>query len=100
MDRLKAILKASLEDYAGEALNGYFYLTADKTETLFAIISLAKISDERIVNAGIIVHIEENLIIIEKDISNKPLVEALVQNGVPREQIILAYAGEAVPTPG
>jgi hypothetical protein len=28
---------------------------------------------------------------------NKPLVDALVDAGVPRAQIILAYAGEAVP---
>lgn len=28
---------------------------------------------------------------------NKPLVEALVQAGIPREKIVLAYAGEPVP---
>jgi hypothetical protein len=38
-------------------------------------------------------------IIIERDINNKPLVDALVQNGIPREQIILAYAGEPVEEP-
>lgn len=29
--------------------------------------------------------------------NNKPLVDALMQAGIPRAQIILGYAGEAVP---
>jgi hypothetical protein len=49
------------------------------------------------VNTGLIVHCIDNLIIVDRDINNKPLVDALVQAGVPRSQIILAYAGEPVP---
>ena len=37
------------------------------------------------------------MIIIDRDINNKPLIDALVQAGVPRTQIILAYMGEPVP---
>jgi hypothetical protein len=29
--------------------------------------------------------------------NNKPLIDALVQAGIPRAQIILAYAGENAP---
>ncbi len=35
-------------------------------------------------------------IIIERDVNDKPLVDALVQAGVPRHSIVLAYAGESV----
>ncbi len=39
-------------------------------------------------------------IIIEVNNTDKPLVDALMHNaGIPREQIILAYAGEKVPKP-
>ena len=100
MDRLKEILLQELEQYAGEALNGYLYLTKDDTETVFAVVSIARIREKRVVEAGVVVKLEANLIIIERDISNKPLVDALVQNGIPREQIILAYAGEAIPEAG
>lgn len=31
------------------------------------------------------------------DMNNQPPVDALVQAGLPRERIILAYAGEPVP---
>jgi hypothetical protein len=34
-------------------------------------------------------------IIIERDVNDKPLVDALVEAGVPHGQIVLAYAGES-----
>ncbi len=63
----------------------------------FVVTSVGIIHGERIVNTGLIVHCIDNLIIVDRDINNKPLVDALVQAGVPRSQIILAYAGEPVP---
>jgi hypothetical protein len=35
-------------------------------------------------------------VIIEVDRNDKPLVDVLLQTGVNRENIVLAYAGEAV----
>ncbi|MEM6283523.1 MAG: element excision factor XisI family protein [Chloroflexota bacterium] len=39
-------------------------------------------------------------VIIEHDSTDKPLYEALMQSGIPREQIALAYAGETIPDEG
>ncbi len=36
-------------------------------------------------------------VVIEQDITDKPLVEELVRAGVPRGQIVLTYAGEPPP---
>jgi hypothetical protein len=44
----------------------------------------------------LIVRLEGDTIIIERDINDKALVGALVQAGIPREQIVLAYAGETL----
>ncbi len=33
-------------------------------------------------------------IVIERDVNDKPLVEALLAANIPRQQIVLAYAGE------
>jgi hypothetical protein len=41
-----------------------------------------------------VVRIIDNHIIIDHDANNKSLVDALEQAGIPREQIVLAYAGE------
>jgi hypothetical protein len=45
--------------------------------------------------SALFARIIDETIIIESDNTNKPLVDALMDAGVPRTQIILAYAGEA-----
>ena len=83
--------------YAGQALNGYSYLTRNDDQRVFAVVSVGEVRDKRIADAALIVRLIDEKIIIELDINDKPLVDALVQAGVPREQIFLAYAGEPVP---
>jgi hypothetical protein len=96
MDRLKEVLCDTLLGYAGKGLNDYSYLTVDDQQQVFAVIDFGWYKDERIADAGLIVRLENDHIIIERDINDKVLVDALVQAGIPRQQIILAYAGEAL----
>ena len=97
MDRLTAILKETMTGYTGKALNGYSYLTSSEDQSLFTVVSVGYLPDKRFVDTGLIARIVDNVIIIEHDGNNKMLVDALVQQGVPRAQIVLAYAGEPVP---
>ena len=96
MAELKQTLREIMQDYAGEALNGHLYLTSNDDEGLFTIMSIANVRGETVIETGIVALIQYETIIIERDISNKPLVDALLQAGVPCEQIVLAYAGETV----
>jgi XisI protein len=50
-------------------------------------------------DAGIVVlaRIADNHIIIDEDTTDRPLVHELVRAGIPRDQIILTYAGEKIP---
>lgn len=98
MARLMHVLKETMQPYAGKALNGYLYLTMNEDETVYMITSIAKINDETVIETGIVARVENDMIVIERDISNKPLLDALIQAGVSRETIVLAYAGEKVPT--
>lgn len=41
----------------------------------------------------------QDKIVIEEDMTDKKLVDALLQQGVPREQIVLGYNNEKTPTP-
>lgn len=93
---LKERLKHSLEAYAGEGLNSIAYLMSNEADNAFAVVAIASIRGKPEVSTGIVARIDSNVVIIERDMNDKPLVDALVQNGVPREQIILAYAGEKV----
>lgn len=96
MDRLIDVLRTVLEGYTGEALNGYSYLTESKDGTAFTVVSIGYVPDKRIVDAGLIVRVADGRVIVERDVNDKPLVDALVQAGISRDQIVLAYAGEPV----
>ncbi len=99
MDRLIDTLRMVLDGYTGEALNGYSYLTESKDGAAFTVISVGYLPDKRIVDAGLIVRVIGDRIIIERDVNDKPLVDALLQATVPRQQIVLAYAGEPFQEP-
>jgi hypothetical protein len=97
MDRLRENLIAVLEGYTGQAFNGYSYLTSSADQRHFVVTSVGTVQGKRIVNTGLVVQLSDDTIIIDRDINNKPLVDALIEVGIPRSQIVLAYAGEPVP---
>ena len=86
-----------MSEYTGEALNGYSYLTSSEDQQLFTVVSVGHVPGKRIVETGLIARVIGGQVVIERDVNDKPLVDALVQNGLHREQIVLAYAGEVVP---
>jgi hypothetical protein len=95
MDTLKSVLLTVLQGYAGKGLNGSSYLTTSEDGTVFAIVSVAQVRDKHVVDAGLVVRLVNEQIIIETDVNDKPLVDALVQAGVARSQIVLAYTVRA-----
>jgi hypothetical protein len=97
MEPLKSMVRTVLQEYAGEAANGYVALTVNPDETLFTLTAIGTAKGQRFVNTAVVVSIESNLIIIERDQTDKAVVDALLQAGVAREQIICAYAGEVPP---
>ncbi|MHB8626077.1 MAG: hypothetical protein ACYDBJ_25340 [Aggregatilineales bacterium] len=57
---------------------------------VFTVVGIAKVRGERLIETGLMARSEGPTIVIEYDQNNKPLVDALVQAGVPRKQIILS----------
>jgi hypothetical protein len=95
MDTLSDTLQSVMEGYAGRALNGYSYLLISPDRQVFAILSVGHVRDREIVDTGLLVRLQDNRILIERDMNDKPLVDALVAARVPRRQIVLKYAGES-----
>ena len=97
MGGLKEILMPILKSYTGEALNGFSILTQDIDGNWFSIIATGYRKEKHFTFTVLIVRIMGELVIIEEDRNSDPVYEELIEAGIPREQIILAYAGEAVP---
>ena len=97
MDTLKATFDATITGYTGEGLNGRAYLVHDPVLEIYTVFSVGYRQQRRVTDANLIVRLMDNKVVIERDMNDKPLADALIQAGIPRTQIILAYAGEPVP---
>jgi hypothetical protein len=74
------------------------YYVEDPAQQLYMVVEVPH-HDHPEHDAAIIVmaRIVENTVIIDTDITDKPLYKELLRCGVPRSQIILRYAGETAP---
>jgi len=101
MDRvadLTTLIQHTIEESAGGTwIGAQPYVVIDLTRHIYAVLAIpnyAHISEAGIVEMASIVG---DKIIINIDISDRPLYERLMQQGIPREKIILTYAGESLP---
>jgi hypothetical protein len=103
MDRvneLTAIVRREVADYANaRGWKAKIYSVEDEKRHIYTVIDVPDKDHPLVSKAGVIVmaHIENDKVIIDEDITDRPLYEALEEAGIPREQIILAYAGEKLP---
>lgn len=97
MDQLKEIVRRVIEGYAGKAYNGYLYLTISPAGDVFTVVGVGVIDGQRFVNTSLVVRIVNDLVIVERDQNDKIALDALLEAGIQRDKIILAYAGEPVP---
>jgi hypothetical protein len=96
VDTLKNMVYEVIRGYTAPALNGKTFLTTNETQDVFAVLFVGTFLNEHIADAGLIVRIEDDVVIVEQDLNNKPFVDAIVQAGIPRDKIVLAYAGETL----
>lgn len=94
---IKQVLETTLEGYTGEGWNARAYLSHDVLRNIYTVLSVGLIDGRRVTDANLIVRLVGKMIIIERDMNSDILIDALTQAGVPRSQIIAAYAGEALP---
>jgi len=97
MGPLKEIVQRVVADYAGEGLNGVSYLTKSEDGSVLTVTDFARIRGEHVSGISLVVRVVDDFVIVERDQNDKIVLDALIQAGVPREQIILAYMGEPVP---
>jgi vancomycin permeability regulator SanA len=88
-----------VEAYATEVLLGKSYPVSDHARQYYTVVDIPDYPAPPHFSVGISVmaRVVGDKVIIDADMTDRPLWEALVQAGIPREQIILAYAGEQAP---
>ena len=97
MDTLKDTVRHVVEGYAGKAHNGHLYLTVSPTDDVFTVVGVGVVNGQRFVTTSLVVRTVDDLVIVERDQNDKIVLDALIQAGILREKIVLAYAGDPVP---
>lgn len=96
MDNLAEVVKKAVFEYAGGGFNLKMIPYANEEQKSYTVIivdtPVHKYPAAIVVSARIV----GDTVIIDEDTTDKPLVDRLVDSGIPREKIILAYAGEPV----
>ncbi len=88
---LKHILQEEMQKYTGEGYNDMAYLTVDEASQMYAIIDIAQRRGTRVVSAVLVARLMNEQIVIDLDLHDKLLLDALKARGVPETQIKLAY---------
>jgi XisI protein len=96
--RLAEITRQEVVRYAGNAHQARLFPILDDTSQTYAVVIIEDDPAARPAWVVVMARVVGDKILIEEDASlDKPLVDALVVNGgIPREQIVLAYAGETL----
>jgi hypothetical protein len=97
MDSLKDAVRQVVSGYAGKGLNGISYLTQSDDGSVLTVTDFARIRGEHVSGVSLVVRIIDGLVIVERDQNDKIVKDALIQAGIPRENIILANVGEPIP---
>lgn len=96
MDQLDEIVKKTVFWYAAGGTNLQTFPLANEERHTYAVTIIDTPVRRRPAGVVVMARVAGDKVIIEEDVTDRPLVDALVANGVPREKIVLAYAGETL----
>ncbi|MDX1995939.1 MAG: element excision factor XisI family protein [bacterium] len=95
---LSSLTRHEIDLYAGHTHDAVLYTLFDDQQQRYGVVVVPRHDQDRPAWLTVFAHIQGEYVIIEEDSAvDSPLHEALMAGGIPRENIILAYKGEAVP---
>jgi hypothetical protein len=101
VDNLAEILRREVADYANaNSWKGTLLSFEDQQQQAYSVVFTPNEDHPnygRQPNILVMARLLEDKILIEVDKTDRPLYEELMRHGIPRKQIILAYAGETLP---
>ena len=89
---LTTVVQREVAGYASASFNSTLYTVADPEKQIYAVVGVLKPPTRSFV--VVLARVVNEQVLILADNTDHPLFEALMQSGIPRDHIILAYAGE------
>lgn len=99
MTDLITIVREEVEKYyaGGRGANAILFPVLDDVRQTYAVIAVDYPVREDIALVVVLARVVGDKVVIQEDTTDRKLVDALLQRGIPREQIVLAYEGEPIP---
>ncbi|MDX1992812.1 MAG: element excision factor XisI family protein [bacterium] len=99
MEKLNEVVREEVRKYAGSGrgANIILFPVLDDERQIYAVMAIDYPAREESAGVVVLARLVDEKVVIEEDATNKKLVDALLQRGIRRERIILAYAGEPIP---
>lgn len=99
MDTLKEIVREEVRKYAGNGrgANIILFPILDDERLTYTVTAVDYPNREDFALVVVLARIVGEQVVIEEDATDKKLIDALLQRGIKRENIVLAYAGELIP---
>jgi hypothetical protein len=99
---LASIVQNVVEDYAdGEWFKADAYAVCDNVRQIYVAVVVPRQDYPLKLKAGVVVmaRVVGDVVIVEHDTTDQPFYQELMRQGIPREKIVLTYAGEQAPVP-
>jgi hypothetical protein len=98
MATLVNIVREEVAKYGnGRGANVILFPLLDDVNQTYAVNAVDYPTREDIALVVVLARVVGDKVVIEEDTTDKKLIDALLQRGIPRSQIVLAYAGEPIP---
>ncbi|KAB2854538.1 MAG: XisI protein [Anaerolineae bacterium] len=97
MGHLSHVVKREMKSYAGSDTHTKLYAILDDAAQIYTVNVVDNSPQRRPARVVVMARTVDDHIVIEAVTTDRPLVRRLVEAGIPREKIILAYTGESLP---
>jgi len=98
MNSIPDVVKREVAEYAWDQPDSRAYFLRDDQQHVYSVLIVPVDKPQKSVTILVARITDDDKVIIETDLTDKPLFDALLKAGVPRSQIIRAYRGETAPS--